>query len=241
MNDTGAADVEKDAPGRRFEITGKRRAMKILPVGLLIEDRLCVVVGGGNVATPKAAKLLEAGAKVKVVAEEFTDDLAALEGIERVLGSYDKHHLEGAVVVIAATDDPETNAGVARDAKAIGALVNVVDTPELCEFIFPAVSRKGDVSVAISTGGASPALARRLKEEIDSSIDDAYGQLAAVLKEVRQRAIDGLPDAERRRAFFENLASDEFLEFMRENGPENAATEAAQRLEREMAACDGEG
>lgn len=215
--------------------------MKILPVGLLLEDRLCVVVGGGSVAAPKAEKLLEAGARVRVVAEEFTEELAALEGIERVSGSYDKHHLDGAAVVVAATDDPETNARVAHDARAIGALVNVVDTPDLCEFIFPAVSRKGDVSIAISTGGASPALARRLKEKIDSSIDDVYGQLAAVLKEVRQRAIDGLPDAARRRAFFEDLASDEFLEFMRENGPETAAAEATQRLEREMAASGGGG
>ena len=205
--------------------------MKILPVGLLVEGRLCVVVGGGKIAARKAAALIEAGALVRAVAPQFAADFEELAGVERVREAYHSAHVEGASVVIAATDERHTNLLVARDARAAGAVVNVVDTPEECDFIFPAVSRKGDISVAVSTGGASPTLARRLREQIDDSFGDIYAELAAVLKSVRKRAIAELPQPAQRRAFFEGLASDEFLEFLDAEGRETALKEAGRRLD----------
>jgi len=205
--------------------------MKVLPVGLLVEGRLCVVVGGGKVAARKAAALIEAGAAVRAVAPQFAADFKELEGVERVCEAYRSAHVEGAAVVVAATDDRETNLLAARDARAAGAVVNVVDAPEECDFIFPAVSRKGDISVAVSTGGASPTLARRLRERIDDSLGDIYAELAAVLKSVRQRAIAELPQPTQRRAFFEALASDEFLDFLGAEGRERALVEAGRRLD----------
>lgn len=206
--------------------------MKVLPVGLLLEGKLCVVVGGGRVAARKAAALLEAGAVVRVAAERFSRDFDALDDAECVPEAYSRRHIEDAAVVIAATSDPNTNLAVAADARKLGALVNVVDTPAECDFIFPAVSRKGDVSVAVSTGGASPLLARQLKDKIETSIEDTYGELAKVLKAVRRRAIDGIADGARRRAFFEALASDEFLEVIRRDGTDSALRQAESLLEK---------
>ena len=208
--------------------------MKVLHAGMLLEGKLCVIVGAGKVAARKAQSLIDAGARLRVVAEHFNTDFDDLDSIERVSASYEKRHIEGARLVVAATSCSQTNSRVARDARSIGAIVNVVDTPRECDFIFPAVSQKGDISVAVSTGGASPLLARKLKEQIDSSIEDIYAELAAVLKKVRQRAINEIPNAKKRRAFFEELASDEFMDLIRREGPERAAVEAEKRLEAEV-------
>ncbi len=205
--------------------------MKVLPVGLLVDGRLCVVIGGGVVAARKAAALVEAGAVVRAVAPFFAEDFDELAGVEMVKGRYELHHLEGACLVIAATDESRTNLQAARDARAAGALVNVVDTPQECDFIFPAVSRRGDIAVAVSTGGASPALARHLRERIDGTVGDVYGELASVLKSVRERAIARLPQAAQRRKFFEGLASDEFLALIEAEGREAALEEAWRRLD----------
>ncbi|MCD6406105.1 MAG: bifunctional precorrin-2 dehydrogenase/sirohydrochlorin ferrochelatase [Planctomycetes bacterium] len=208
--------------------------MKVLPIGLVIEGKLCVVVGSGSVAARKAAALLEAGARVRVVGKRFSADFAELDAVERVRAAYHKRYLDGARLVVAATSESAANRLVARDARAAGILVNAVDMPDECDLIFPAVTRKGDVSVAISTGGASPTLARRLKERIETSIEDAYGDLAAILKAVRQRAIEGIPDKHRRRAFFEKLAGDDFLEMITREGRGKALDVAEELLEEEM-------
>lgn len=208
--------------------------MKALPIGLLLEGKSCVVVGAGKVAARKAAALLEAGARVKAVGKRFSAEFDRLAGVERVKGAYSRRHLKGAAVVVVATSDPAVNRAAARDARAEGALVNVVDTPGECDFIFPAVSRKGEISVAVSTGGASPALARRLKDKIAASVDDVYADLAAVLKHVRRRAIEGMPDPAHRRAFFEALASDEFLDLIKREGQEKALRAAEALLDAEI-------
>ncbi len=208
--------------------------MKILPVGLVIEGKLCVVVGSGRIAARKAAALLEAGARVRVVGRRFSADFAELDAVERVRAAYDEHHLKGALLVVAATSDSATNRAVASDARAAGILVNAVDMPGECDLIFPAVTRKGDVSVAVSTGGASPTLARRLRERIETSIGDAYGDLAAILKAVRQRAIEGIADKRHRRAFFEKLAGDDFLEIITREGRDRALDVAEELLEEEI-------
>jgi len=213
--------------------------LKVFPAGLIVEGKHCVVIGGGKVAARKAAALADAGALVTVVAESFCRELAEYEGAECIEASYAGEYLQGAFLVVAATDDGEVNSRAARDARAAGALVNVVDTPGECDFIFPAIARKGDVQAAVSTGGASPALARRLKEEIQGSFDEAYGELAAVLKVIRPRAMESITDASARREFLERLASDEFLAVVKSRGAQGALAAAEELLE-DAAADAGE-
>jgi precorrin-2 dehydrogenase/sirohydrochlorin ferrochelatase len=138
--------------------------------------------------------------------------------------------------VIAATDSAATNSKVARDAHALGALVNVVDRPAQSDFIFPAVAQKGDVAIAVSTGGASPTLARKLKDEIASTLDDAYADLAWVLAALRPRAMKGIKSSLRRREFFEALADDRFLDLIRTHGRAHALAEAERLLDDEVRA-----
>lgn len=167
--------------------------MKYYPVFLDLKGRRCVVVGGGPVAEGKVQGLREAGARVVVISPTATDPLArwAREGeVEWLARPYRRGDLEGAFLAIAATDDPETNRAVAEEAFARGVLVNVVDTPDLCLFIAPAVVRRGPVTVAVSTGGLSPALARRIRrsmEDPDLCRCLAWAGLADLVGEVRAR------------------------------------------------------
>lgn len=162
------------------------------PVFLRLEGRRCVVVGGGVVAQGKVAGLLECGASVAVVSPDLTPALAQLAREGRIAWEarpYRRGDLAGAFLAIAATDEPGVNQEVAREAEERGVLLNVVDVPSLCTFIAPAVVRRGPVTVAISTGGLSPALARRLRRAME---DDgscgclAWADMAPLVAEVRQ-------------------------------------------------------
>ena len=176
--------------------------MAYYPVFLEMKDRPCVVVGGGKVAERKAEGLLDAGARVTVVSPDLTPALAALreEGrLRHVARPYREGDLEGYEVAVVATDDGAVNAEVAREGRMRRVWVNAVDDPLNCDFILPSVIRRGDVVVAVSTGGASPALARRLREELEAFLDEDYAPLTELLQEVRQelrsRAIEVDPEA----------------------------------------------
>jgi siroheme synthase-like protein len=163
--------------------------MGYYPVFLEMKDRPCVVVGGGGVAERKVEGLLAAGARVTVVSPELTAALAALkeEGrLQHVARPYREGDLEGCEVAVVATDDGSVNADVAREGRERGVWVNAVDDPPNCDFILPSVIRRGDIVIAVSTGGASPALARRLREELEAFLSEDYGPLAELLQEVRQ-------------------------------------------------------
>lgn len=203
--------------------------MKVLPVNLCLDGRLAVVVGAGEVGARKAEVLVEAGARVRAVGKHFSSRFGGIAGVEKVCATYAREQIAGASVVIAATSSKKLNAAIARDARAGGAIVNVVDTPDLCDFIFPAVVRKGDIAVAISTGGASPTLARHLKNMISSSLDDVYAGLAKVLAEIRPEVLKKIGDARRRKAFFEKMVDDRFIRVVREEGPA-VALETARAL-----------
>jgi siroheme synthase-like protein len=177
--------------------------MGYYPVFLEMKDRPCVVVGGGTVAERKVEGLLAAGAQVTVISPELTPALAALreEGrLHHVARPYREGDLEGYDLAVVATDDGAVNADVAREGRsASGRIwVNAVDDPPNCDFILPSVIRRGDIVIAASTGGASPALARRLREELEAFLDEDYGPLAELLQEVRQelRAQGIVVDAE---------------------------------------------
>jgi precorrin-2 dehydrogenase/sirohydrochlorin ferrochelatase len=181
------------------------------PVVFNLSGRRAVVVGGGEVALRKARALADAGAQVRIVAPKFTAGFAEDGRFECLAERYEKRRLEGARVVVAATDDEGVNRQVAEDARAAGVLVNVVDRPELCDFIVPAQVRRGELLIAISTSGAAPALAKRLRERLEKEFGPEYATYLAVLREVRENLKKRKVSPETRRLIFERLTSDDLL------------------------------
>lgn len=166
--------------------------MKTYPLFAVMEDKPCLVVGGGSVGERKVHDLRAAGARVTVVSRTLTPALARLASqgaIRHVQGDFDEDQVEGMALVMAATDDPEVNARVSAAAQARSIWVNVADAPEFCTFIVPAQVRRGDLTLAISTGGASPALARKLREELQQRFGPEYAPYLALLKAVRSRLL----------------------------------------------------
>ena len=159
------------------------------PIFLNIQGKKCVVMGGGEVAERKARALVEQGASVTVISARVSDGLTQLaeQGIiELSLRDYQPGDLENALIAIAATDDPKVNMDVVREGQERGVLTNVVDAPEHSDFIVPSLLRRGDVSIAVSTGGKSPALARRIRTELEQSLAPEYASLALLVSQVRQ-------------------------------------------------------
>ena len=186
------------------------------PVFLDLRGKLAVVVGGGNVALRKVKSLLSCGARVRLVSPRPTASLSGLRSsLDLVSRPYRAADLDGASVVFAATDDPAVNVEVAREARARGVLVNVADAPTLCDFIVPSVVSRGDLQIAISTGGASPALARHLREELERVIGPEYAELVALLESVRERVLAKIADPGRRRAVFDQLVHSDLLALIR--------------------------
>jgi siroheme synthase-like protein len=178
---------------------------------LKLKGRRCVVVGGGEVGLEKVEGLLACDGRVTLIAPEAEPALQehAREGSirweRRAYAGPDD--LEGVFIAIAATGDTETNIAVYHDAERRAMLVNVVDVPPLCNFILPAVVRTGPLAIAISTAGASPALAKRIKREIAESFGDPYARLAVLLNEARGWAKATLPTYQDRKEFFESIVN----------------------------------
>ena len=179
---------------------------------LKLSGRRCVVVGGGEIGLDKVEGLLACDGAVTVVAPEAIEAVAALarEGsIRWERREYEPGDLEGTFMVIAATADTEVNIRVYEDAERRAMLVNVVDVPPLCNFILPAIVRTGPLAIAISTAGASPALAKRIKAEIADQYGEPYARLAELLNEVRGWAKGTLPTYQDRKVFFESIVNGE--------------------------------
>jgi precorrin-2 dehydrogenase/sirohydrochlorin ferrochelatase len=172
-----------------------------------LEGRRCLVVGGGSVGLEKASGLAACGARVTVVSPELDEGFAELD-VEWVEREYAPSHLEGAFLVIAATSDRAVNEAVSADAEARGLLCNVADVPELCNFILPAVHREGPIAVAVSTGGASPALAKRLRAQIAALVRPEHAELAEELRALRPEVKERFATYEERRDYFEELVTE---------------------------------
>jgi precorrin-2 dehydrogenase/sirohydrochlorin ferrochelatase len=186
------------------------------PAFLDLRGKLAVVVGGGEVAERKVGPLILCGARVRVISPRVSPELSRLGGsVEVVARPYRAGDLEGAALVFAATDDQAVNAAVVSDARKKGALANAADAPDLCDFVVPSLVSRGDLQIAVSTGGASPALARRLRRELEQVIGPEYGELAALLGSARQRVIREVADPARRRAIFNRLAGEDLLDLIR--------------------------
>ncbi|MEI6664213.1 MAG: bifunctional precorrin-2 dehydrogenase/sirohydrochlorin ferrochelatase [Actinomycetes bacterium] len=178
---------------------------------LKLRGRSCLVVGAGDVALEKIEGLLACDADVVVIASETTnaqiESLAAEGSLELILRPYETADLEGRFLVIAATNDSEVNIGIYNDGEKRAMLSNVVDVPPLCNFILPAIVRTGPLAIAISTAGASPALAKRMKREIGDLFGEQYAELALMLNEARGWAKGNLPTYQDRKAFFEEIVN----------------------------------
>jgi precorrin-2 dehydrogenase len=183
--------------------------MSLFPIFLKLQNRPCLVVGAGEIAESKIHSLLAAGARVTVVAPEAKPNLMALADA----GSFIWHRreyvdadLEGTFLVVAATDSLAVNAAVYRDAVDRNILCNAVDDPPNCDFYFPSVVRRGNLQVAISTAGESPALAQRLRKEIDEQLPDDLGPWLDDLGELRREVLSVLPPGESRKLLLHELA-----------------------------------
>jgi siroheme synthase-like protein len=176
-----------------------------------LEEREVLVVGAGPVAHEKIEGLLDCHARVTVVApnvSEPVEQLARRRRISLIRGRYRESDLEGRLLVIAATSDTELNTRIHGDAEKRSMLCNVVDVPELCSFILPALHRQDPITVAVSTGGASPALAQRLRDDIARVIGPEHAELARQLRDLRPWAKSHYPTYRQRRAFFQQLVEE---------------------------------
>lgn len=220
-----STDRSKGAGGAAQTTGADRGAAPPYIVCLKLHDELTCVVGGGKVAARKVESLLEAGARVHLIADRLCDDLRQMRADPNLAGrlSWDegpyRHNLPaGTRLVIACTDDRAVNRQVLEDSRSRNLFCNVVDDLELCDFIVPAVRRVGPVQVAVSTGGASPTLARELVEAFVRQMEPRVADLAQLLAEVRLEVQGQIADTGQRKELFQTLCGAESRGVLAERG-----------------------
>ena len=182
-----------------------------------------VVIGAGAVGARKAQVLTETGARVVVVAPQFDPAFSVIANrpnVEVVQSRYSKEYLAGAVLAIAATNDPELNRQIYADCQQLEVLCNVVDVPELCDFFVPAVVQRGPLQIAVSTDGNCPAYAGHVRRKLEELFTEAHGRFVEDLEVLRRRLIEVVPDANRRKALLGRLVGDESLDYYVRQGAE---------------------
>ncbi len=195
---------------------------KYYPVYLDVKGKKCVIIGGGKVAYRKACSLKDAGADVTVISPDICPELSKEKGLMLINKSYDESCLDGAMLVIAATDNEEVNKKVSSDAGKRNIIINVVDRPELCSFIVPSTVNRGDLCISISTGGASPALAKNIRKELEGVFGSEYAEYTNLLTKMRDIAISDVKDDAKRRKILQRLAEKDILEIVKTKGTEEA-------------------
>jgi len=191
--------------------------MEHYPVLLDLAGKSCLVVGGGKVAERKAASLVQAGARVLVVSPAVTPGLASMAETGAVSWQrrpYESTDPEGAFLVFATAGDRRVNERVASDARAHGRPVNVADDPDLGDFFVPAALRRGRLTVAVSTGGASPALAARIRDRLAAFFPAGWGPFLDFLAETRERVCREVGDARKRRGLLQEMAGPRVWEML---------------------------
>jgi precorrin-2 dehydrogenase/sirohydrochlorin ferrochelatase len=203
------------------------------PMFVDIEGRRCLVVGGGPVATEKVEKLLEHGAVVRLVTPRATPELSELVAsgavAEHRVRGYRPADLDGCFLVIAATNLDAVNRMVWQDAEARNLLCNVVDVPPLCNFIVPSIVRRGELALAISTGGASPVVAKHIRRQLERAYGPEWEALVALLRDVREDLKVRYPDMPSRRDAVERLLDTDVVRLLAE-GEEDAARDLARQV-----------
>ena len=187
----------------------------LFPMFLKLEGRQCLVVGAGKVGEPKIGGLLETGACIRVVALAATTavrEWARAGKIELELRAFSPEDLDGAFLSIVATNSRSLNERVYHEAQRRGVLCNVVDVPDLCDFFYPAVVRRGDLQIAVSTSGQSPSLAQKIRQQLEKQFGPGYAAWVAELGETRKLILASDLDKERKLDLLHSLASREALE-----------------------------
>lgn len=198
--------------------------MRYYPVNLDIQNRRCLVVGGGSVGTRKVGMLLDCGGMVTVVSPAVTDQLSKL-AYNRTITLKERHYqtsdLTGAFLVIGATDNEKLNWRIHADAERLGKLCNIADRPEVCNFILPSVVNRGDMIIAISTSGASPAFAKKIKKDLENEFGDEYAEFLQLMGAIRKKLLIRNHAPESHKAIFEKLINKGLLEMVRESRTED--------------------
>lgn len=190
---------------------------RLFPIFLNLQDKTCLLIGGGVVAERKIATLLEYGTRVRIVSKAITAQIEQWHRENRVeiaLRDFCEEDLEGVFLVFAATNDSEVNRKVSQCCREKEILVNVVEHPEQGDFFVPSILRRDDLTVAISTAGKSPAFARRLRRELEAIITPAYGEFVDLLGEVRRCLQEQVPDIRRRKQILESLVYSDILDLI---------------------------
>ena len=191
---------------------------KYYPVMLDITGKKCVIIGGGKVASRKAASLITYGAEITVISKEICPEIKELlkQGlISRESKNYYKDCLKNAYIVFAATDNPEINQLIASDAKNLNISANIADAPELCSFMVPAKLEQGDLTIAISTNGKSPGLAKKIRQDLEKEFDIYYSEFLDLLGYFREKSLKELPDQTTRETFLNSLIYSDALELLK--------------------------
>lgn len=193
------------------------------PIYLELSGRRTVVIGAGAVALRKVQALVEAGGRVTVVAEHIPASLNEAflaTRAEIIISSYSKNYLVGATLCIAATNDHPLNQRIYNDCQELEILCNVVDQPVLCDFFVPAVLKRGNLQIAISTEGGCPAYAGHVRKKLEAMFTDSHGQFVEELEKVRQYIITEISNPDQRKAVMGELASDESFDYFTTHGHE---------------------
>ncbi len=201
--------------------------MKGYPITLTnLQRGRCIVVGGGTVAERKVSALLDAGATVEVISPDLTSQLAALHAAGQIIYHAEPYRpgtLTGAWLVIAATNEQAINTAVVDEGQAVGALVNVADDPAAGNFHTAAVVRRGDITLTVSTGGASPALAALMRRRLEATFGPEYAELSTWLRQIRDTVGPQL-QPQSRTSLYRALATEEVLDWLRAGDHERLAT-----------------
>ena len=187
----------------------------LFPMFMKLEGRRCLVVGAGKVGEPKIGGLIDTGARIHVVALEATEAVHAWARAGKItleIRPFIESDLEGAFLAVVATASRSLNESIYREAQRRRVLCNVVDVPEYCDFYYPAVVRRGDLQIAISTNGQSPSLAQKLRQQLERQFGPGYAQWVAELGETRRLVLASSLDSERKRELLHSLASREALD-----------------------------
>jgi len=197
--------------------------MRYYPIFLDIKDKPCVVIGGGNVAERKVISLLDAGARVVVISPALTPALKKLVR-EKIINycpkPYEDGDLKGFFLAYSATDNSSVNRKVFNEAKREGILLNVVDVPKLCNFIVPSVVDRGDLLIAISTSGKSPALAKKIRKHLEREFGEEYAVFLDIMGKVREKVLTRSKESDTSKRIFEKLVNSPLLEWIRKGEKE---------------------
>jgi len=197
--------------------------MRYYPVNLDIQNRKCLVVGGGSVGTRKVMTLLECGAVVTVVSSDVAEELLELaekKMIELKKRPYESSDIDGMFLVIGATDNEELNWQINKDAEHQNKLCNIADRPEACNFILPSIVNRGNLVIAISTSGKSPAFAKKMRQDLEKEFGEEYDEFLQLMGAIRKKALSEKHEPEAHKHLFEQLINRGLIDMIRNHDEE---------------------